>query len=427
MVVSDLILRPEPKLGPILVSHVGRRDSYELAYALTLSGRPVHLVTDFYFQPKTLMGKMAQIVFGASVAKRYRSDLNVTVHSSPLLLVLDLLERVLPRNKIVNQLRGYALGRKCLRVARRYRTTDSYFYYNSGAGHLLRARIPTRINLFQMHPHPDALLSIYKRYIAARPGLAKALGAQEEELTNNRTYFDLLAGEARLADRVVCTSSFVRQTLLDAGIPANKIVIVPYGTRQKSATLDVYKSSISAIRLAFIGQFVIRKGVHELVQFARNNPQAEVTVFSREAKEAQAVTKDWLGELPPNIAFRCILEDHLLWQKALTFDFLVLPSLAEGYGLVLAEAMAQGLPVIATRNSAASDLVVDGDNGFLMQDFFEQDIAFAVKRALDRKAAWPQIREAARAAAAPYSWAKFWQGILDLLPADDGYGGRRDT
>jgi len=412
-----------PERGPILVSHVGRRDSYELAYSLTLSGRSVHLVTDFYFQPGTLMGRLAQAIFVSGINKRYRPDLKVTVHSSALLFALDFVERIFPRNKIVNQLRGYALGRQCLRVARRHGVTDAYFYTNSGVEWCVRGKIRARITLFQMHPHADALVGIYRRYMDRRPNLATLLTSQEEELTDNRAYINRLAGEARLANRVLCTSGFVRRTLLDAGISADRIAVVPYGTRPVVSA--VAKSAFSpepssaTMRLAFVGQYVIRKGVHELSRFAQAHPEIEIVVFSREAEEARAVTKGWLGEVPPNVKFRRILEDHMLWQEALACDFLVLPSLAEGFGLVIAEAMSQGLPVIATRNSSAPDLLVDGISGFLMDDFFDRDLARAVERALERQAEWPQIREAARAATEPYTWAKFRQGILDLLPADD--------
>ena len=82
-----------------LVSHVGRRDSYELAYALSAMGNEVHLITDYYHQPNSFMGRAVSSVLGSKVNKRYREDLEVIVHSSLPLLVLDFLERSLPRNK----------------------------------------------------------------------------------------------------------------------------------------------------------------------------------------------------------------------------------------------------------------------------------------------------------------------------------------
>jgi glycosyltransferase involved in cell wall biosynthesis len=48
-------------------------------------------------------------------------------------------------------------------------------------------------------------------------------------------------------------------------------------------------------------------------------------------------------------------------------DILILPSLFEGYGLVISEAMSQGTPVIATDRTAGGDFIVHGENGWLVQ------------------------------------------------------------
>lgn len=409
--------------NPVLVSHVGRRDRYELAYALSLSGRPVHLVTDFYYQPGTVVGKIARAVFGKNIYKRHRPDLEVSVHSSILLFLLDFVERLLPRNKVVNRLRGYALGRLCLNVVKKHGITDAYVYYNSGAYSLINSKSPLRVTLFQMHPHPEELVRIYHNYLSARPTLIDLLSHQEEELTKNCAYFDLLSREAHIVDRVLCTSSFVKTTLLKAGVPDKKVTIIPYGVERRdsptsSETVLSKGCGQAGIKLAFIGQFVVRKGIYELVRFASKQLEAEIIIFSREADFAQATVEGWLGQIPQNVHFRRILDDKILWEEAAKCDFLILPSLAEGYGLVLSEAMGHGLPVIATRNSAAPDLIVDGENGFMMDAPFEEDITQAVRRALDNQEVWPDLRKAAWKAVEHRNWHDFRGKMVEFSRED---------
>ena len=403
----------------VIVSHTGRRDSYELAYALSLSGRPVHLITDFFYNPATFGGRLAHIFFGDVVKKRYRSDLTVTVHSSPLLLFTDFVERAFPRRKWVNMLRGWALGQRCLGVARRHRVRDIYTYYNSGARQILREHPEAHVTVFQMHPHPDSLTRIYERYLARRPELRILLTSQEEEMTSNSSYYDRLSQDARLAHSVLCTSSFTRETLIAAGVPETRISVVPYGTHQVEERMrhvsEVFTADAGGIHLAFVGQFVLRKGVYELLSVARARPEVRLEVFSREAAAAQRLAEDWLGSLPSNIVFRKILDDSELWSAVAQADFLALPSLAEGFGLVISEAMTHGLPVIATRHTAAPDLIEDGRSGFLIEGFFEEDISRAIDRALAAREQWPYMRAAALEDISGRTWPAFRDGILAHL------------
>ena len=407
----------------LIVSHTGRRDSYELAYALSCSDRPVHLVTDFYYEPTTLKGKLARGLFGSGVFKRYRADLKVTVHSSLLLFITDIAERAFPRRKWVNMLRGWALGRQVLRVARQHSIRDIYAYYNSGAQQISRHLPDASITVFQMHPHPDALVQIYERYLARRPELRALLASQEEEFTSAKRYYDRLAGEACLADHVLCTSSFTRDTLVAAGVPAERIAMVPYGTRAVAAQAlsisDNTRPTTKGVRLAFVGQFVLRKGIYELLSVAHARPDVSLEIFSREAGEAKRLSEGWFGPLPPNIKFRRIIDDHKLWARASSADFLVLPSLAEGFGLVISESMTHGLPVIATHQTAAPDLLEDGVSGFLMDGPFEEDLSQTIDRAIFARASWPSMRVAAREAIGGRTWPAFREGVLALLEIDN--------
>lgn len=406
--------------GDILVAHVGRRDRYELAIALTRTGRKVHLATDFYYRPETFFGKISKLLFGSGVFKRHRSDLSATVHTSLSLLCLDFIERIIPRNKVVNRLRGYALGRLCCNVADNYKISDAYFYTNSGLRKFSKLNSSTcRINLFQMHPHADSLKEIYNAYMAYRPQPAALLTSQEEELTENPKYLSLLREEAKLADRVICTSSFVQASLLKCGIKIDRMTVIPYGAQELSMGSAIPAQNFGSrhqyqIRLAFVGQFVIRKGVYELALFAQNNPHVELSVFTRETDYARSITKNWLGGIPRNIIFQKILNDDQLWATASKCDFLILPSLAEGFGLVILESMIHGLPVIASKNSSALDLISDCKNGILLDDVFDRNIEDAIKKAIELKCNWPSMRIAAHQLAKTMSWERFQLQLLDF-------------
>lgn len=63
-------------------------------------------------------------------------------------------------------------------------------------------------------------------------------------------------------------------------------------------------------------------------------------------------------------------------------DVLVFPSLFEGFGMVITEAMAQGTPVITTRNTAGVDLINDGENGWLIEAGSTKELRLAIENVI---------------------------------------------
>ena len=96
-------------------------------------------------------------------------------------------------------------------------------------------------------------------------------------------------------------------------------------------------------------------------------------------------------------------------------DVLVLPSLGEGFGLVVTEALACGLPVIVTPNVGASDLVHDGQEGFVVPVRSADLIAERLQTlCLDRKLLAAMSRHA-QASAEKHSWESYRASFADTL------------
>jgi len=105
-------------------------------------------------------------------------------------------------------------------------------------------------------------------------------------------------------------------------------------------------------------------------------------------------------------------EEIPLWMNAC--DVLCLPSLSEGLPNVALEAMACGLPVVASRVGGVPEVVRDGVNGFLVPPSDPGALADALRRALATK--WD--REAIRASVSQFDWsisAKTLVGALERV------------
>jgi len=87
---------------------------------------------------------------------------------------------------------------------------------------------------------------------------------------------------------------------------------------------------------------------------------------------------------------------------------------AEGLSLAVLEAMASGLPVVATAISGNTDVISDGYNGFLIEPANEEQLSGSVVRVLAQKQTQERMRENARATAGQYAWINIAQRYVDV-------------
>lgn len=170
--------------------------------------------------------------------------------------------------------------------------------------------------------------------------------------------------ELRLADRIFVASKFTADTLREFPGPLAPVEILPYGFPPVGASRTYEPLNNRPLKLLFVGGLSQRKGIADL--FAAVDAlgsRVSLTVVGRKATEDcealnNALTKHrWITSLPHE-AVLALMREH---------DVLVFPSLFEGFGLVITEAMSQGTPVITTERTAGPDLIRHGENGWLIE------------------------------------------------------------
>lgn len=151
-----------------------------------------------------------------------------------------------------------------------------------------------------------------------------------------------------------------------------------YGTRPRAA--------LTSGHVAFVGRLDPVKGVTLLLdafaQLRARHPQARLTIAgdgkARAHLEAHA---EALG-LTKTVTFAGYLEAHAVARLLEEADMLVLPSFAEGLPVVLMEALASRIPVIATQVAGVSELVEDGISGFIVPPGDAETLALRLDRLL---------------------------------------------
>jgi len=208
--------------------------------------------------------------------------------------------------------------------------------------------------------------------------------------------------ELALANHIVVASQFVRETLQKAGGLTAPITVIPYGAPSGRALRTEPHRRDSKLRVLFVGALSQRKGLSYLLQAVGHfGSRLELTLVGRRVAECRPLdaalrAHRWI----PSISHSALLDEMS------HHDVLIFPSLFEGFGLVLLEAMAQGLPVIATPNTAAPDFVTDGEDGFIVPIRDAEAIAAKVESLLDHDRL-TAMGEAAKRKAAQHSWEQY--------------------
>ena len=238
------------------------------------------------------------------------------------------------------------------------------------------------------------------------PDLAPALQAAKEPEWKLRRKEQ----EIELADRIFVASSITRQSLLNFGVNPEKITVIPYG-----APLDYFypqPKKDTCFRALYVGRVEPRKGIHYLLPAwkALNLPNAELCLIG-----INEFPSGWLDQYQDVFRYIPPVPHYSLNQYYSSASVFVFPSLVDGFGLVLLEAMACGIPIITTSNTAGCDIITDGVEGFI--------VSIRDTEAIQEKLNWcyyhplelSQMGKAARQKAEQLTWSQYRQRLASSI------------
>jgi len=200
-----------------------------------------------------------------------------------------------------------------------------------------------------------------------------------EMLETERSLFPHLVGDdlfdskwQELADRekrewdaaniILCGSPFVMETMIQAGGPKHKIKIVPTGVSPfpEFARSHPIRENDGPMNVLFVGEVGVRKGAHYLVEAARRLGKHYRFRLCGEIR----LPSSFLNNVPSNVELLGAIPRVEMMKQYHWAHLFCSPSLLEGSAAVTYEAMAAGIPIIATPNSGS--LVRDGIDGYVV-------------------------------------------------------------
>lgn len=183
-------------------------------------------------------------------------------------------------------------------------------------------------------------------------------GFNDSEEKLNRKDEELL-----LADKIYVASTFTKKTLELFPQKLNDIEVIPYGFPPINKHRVYIPFEGRKIKVLFVGGLSQRKGISYLFQSIKGlEDKIDLTVVGSGDIDSCPILKQELEKVNyipslPHDAILKLMSEH---------DLLIFPSLFEGFGLVITEAMSQGTPVITTERTCGPDVITDSKDSWIV-------------------------------------------------------------
>ncbi len=219
----------------------------------------------------------------------------------------------------------------------------------------------------------------------------------------NRLLIDKHLQEYAEANAIMVPSAFVWRTMVEGGVPEEKLRRVHFGFAPERFRPMPEAKTDNTFRVLFVGSVSLQKGVQYLLEaFKRLDlPDAELVFVGGAYPDSKSFLPQYEG-LYKHIWFVPQEELAALYNTASVF---VLPSLQDGFGMVVYEAAACGLPVIVTENVGAA--IRDGQDGFVVPIRDPDALADRLLRLYEDEPLRRAMGKSARAYVQQFTWEAY--------------------
>ena len=394
-----------------IVCQLGAREHYSIPLTLLRYNKLHSLATDAWVHPESVIG-----IFHRRLRERYQADLaHASVKSwTRSLLAFEaasLLRRrsgwslTIARNKWFQTRVARYLAAIPQSTIREFKPVVFSYSYTALAPFRIAKKRGWRTILGQIDPgrqHERIIADLYERH----PQYADSRQFPPAD------YWKAWREECSLADVIVVNSEWSKEALLAEGIPAEQIEVVPLAYQPPSESRAVgrdYPNAISRqrpLRVLFLGNVNVCKGIEDLARAAELLKDAPVMF---DVVGSHSLVPEMMAE---NVRFHGAVSrtEVSTWYRRA--DLFVLPTHSDGFGLTQPEAMAYGLPVIAT--TRCGQVVQPGLTGWLVEPGCPQQLAAVIRDVISHPTALAEMSAAATRRAREFSIERLSDHLCQL-------------
>lgn len=211
--------------------------------------------------------------------------------------------------------------------------------------------------------------------------------------------------EYELADRILVLSSMAKRSFIERGISESKLQVMPLGA-DLSLFSPTSRRNSGPLKVVYFGNLSFQKGVPYLLEAMEKIPEekASLTCIGAVASEMRSFL-----DKSPRTKVLAPMPHSILSEKIKEYDVFVFPSLHDGFGMVLPQAMASGLVPVVSSMVGASELVTHQKNGLVIPPGNTESIREAILSLSQNRALLEKYRENLKQNLSVLSWENYSQ------------------
>lgn len=232
---------------------------------------------------------------------------------------------------------------------------------------------------------------------------AELLGLSSKDIPDSpyNELTDIMLQEYEEANYISVLSESSKKSFINRGFNSDRIIVTPLGCNFPPR--EISRNISGVFRLLCVGTDTYRKGIYYLIKAWQelNLVNAELTVVA-------PVTQHIINTIKTdNIKIRYPLDKNSLSKEYMESLAFCLPSIEDGFGMVVLEALAFGLPVIITDHVGASDIITEGREGFVVSVRDTEGLKKQIMKLYDNRDLIESMGANALALARQFTWDRY--------------------
>ena len=409
----------------VIVAHPGKQHSFRMATAIKKKGLLFSYITTVYDKNSRFM-KLVKFLIGKENAKRASSrrceelnDDEVVQYCELQSMVTLLLLRIDKSKRLYNKWNRHvsaSFGRKVADYAIKNKV-DMVIMYDSNASEcfeILKEKAPNILRVMDTS-HSNRLYEreLFEKDMEVLPDWGGSIKKEKSYLWE--TDLSFISKENGLTQYFIVPSEYVKRTLLEFGILPNQVFRIPYGVdvERFSYKDNMQNPTNDKLTFIYVGNATEMKGFgHLLEALLIVNAKYPNTNIHLVGDRLDDSINDKYGN---HIISHGYLQFDDMAEMYRVADVMVFPSLSEGMTLSGLEALCSGVPLICTENSGINDLIINEENGFIVQPSNAKQIAEKMIWFIENKDKIPMMKRMAHETGIKYTWERYYQSVGDTV------------